>query len=64
MAKFLATFTQSIEGIERVEVIVNAQDEDHAVEKIDRGDFSRYRVVDKDLAIIKRLGDLDVRQVD
>ena len=64
MPRFKGTFTQSVEGIEKVEVIVTAPTEDSAMEMIEAGDYERYRVVDKDFVIIKRLGALGVEEVD
>lgn len=63
MPRFKGTFTQSVEGIEKVEVTVTAPDEDTANEIINSGEYERYRVVDKDFVTIKRLGGLVVEEI-
>lgn len=63
MPKFRGTFQQSVEGIESVEVLVDAPDSDSAVEMIEHGDYQRYRVVNHDFARIKQLGSLSVEEV-
>lgn len=62
--RFKATFQQSVEGIETVEVTVTADDFDHAIMLIADGKYERYRVTNHDFARIKQLGTLDVEQVD
>lgn len=58
--RFLATFQQSVEGLESVEVVVEADTFEEAASKIELGDYERYRVLDHRLARIKHLGTVEV----
>jgi hypothetical protein len=62
--RFRATFQQSVEGIEQVEVFVEAESFEEAASKIELGEYERYRVLDNHLARIKLLGTAEIEQTD
>jgi len=61
--KFLATFNQAVEGVETVEVVVEAPDFDTAVELIEVGDYVRYRVIDNQFVRTKQIGTIQMEEV-
>lgn len=64
MPRFKGTFHQSVEGIEFVQVVVEADTMEEAVQKIEAGDYKRYKVIDNDFVRTKNLGKLDVSEDD
>ena len=58
--KFTATFQQAVEGIETVEVVVEAETWEAAHEKISSGEYERYKVVDNKFVRTKQLGTINV----
>lgn len=58
--KFTATFNQAVEGIETVEVVVEADTWDEASQKIADGDYQRYKVINNKFVRTKQLGTVDV----
>ena len=59
---YRATFQQSVEGVESVEVFVEADTYEDAASKIELGDYTRYRVLDNSFARIKHLGTAEIEQ--
>lgn len=58
--KFTATFQQAVEGIETVEVVVEAETWDEAHQKIGSGEYERYKVIDNKFVRTKQLGTINV----
>lgn len=62
--RFKAVFNQAVEGIERVEVVVEADDVENALYKIELGDFERYRVINHDFARTNQVGTVELVEID
>lgn len=58
--QFTATFQQAVEGIETVEVVVEAPTWEAAHEMIVEGTYQRYKVIDNKFVRTKQLGTLNV----
>lgn len=62
--QYKARFNQSVEGVETVEVIVDADTFEDAADLIERGDYTRYKVVNNDFTRIKHLGTVELEELD
>lgn len=61
--KFKASFNQAVDGVERVEVLIDADTTEEALQKLDAGEFERYLVVDTDFARTQQIGTVELVQV-
>lgn len=60
--KFKASFNQAVEGIERVEVVVEADTLEEALELIEQGTYERYLVVGHDFVRTSQLGTIEISE--
>ena len=61
--KFKASFNQAVEGVERVEVLLDADTVEEALQKLDAGEFEKYLVVDADFARTQQIGTVELVEV-